>query len=279
MTKLFRANMARLWKSKVFWLEFSALVTFCVLQKIILIQDSVETHPLEETFWIQAFVIGIVLSVFISLFVGSEYEYGTMRNKIISGHSRTHIYLANVFVCILAGWIMCLGCMVFSLLIGVPFLGFFQTELSKILLQGICVFALIGTYGAIYCFFAMLIPNRAITATACVLLSFLLLYAGTALSNRLDEAEYYYIPDSSLGIGEIDDGSHSQWIRNPDYLEGSRRRMYEIAFESLPGGQSLQLSGMMNEHTHYGEMLSASFGWIVLSCGFGLILFRKKDLK
>ena len=153
MTKLFRANMARLWKSKVFWLEFSALVTFCVLQKIILIQDSVETHPLEETFWIQAFVIGIVLSVFISLFVGSEYEYGTMRNKIISGHSRTHIYLANVFVCILAGWIMCLGCMVFSLLIGVPFLGFFQTELSKILLQGICVFALIGTYGAIYCFF------------------------------------------------------------------------------------------------------------------------------
>ena len=55
--------------------------------------------------------------------------------------------------------------------------------------------------------------------------------------------------------------------------------MYEIAFESLPGGQSLQLSGMLNEHTHYGEMLSASFGWIVLSCGFGLILFRKKDLK
>lgn len=278
MTKLFRANLARLWKSRVFWLAFSGLILFCLLQKNSLIQDSVETHPLEETFWIQVYVIGIVLSVFISLFVGAEYEYGTMRNKIISGHSRTHIYLANVFVCILAGWIMCLGCMVSTLLIGVPFLGFFQIELSKIFLEGICVFALIGAYTAIYCFFAMLIPNRAITAIAGILLSFLLLSVATSISNRLDDAEYYYVPDNSLGIGEIDDGSHS-WHRNPYYLEGSERQMYEIAFEVLPGGQSLQLSGMLNQNTDYGEMLLASLGWIVLSCDFGLILFRRKDLK
>ena len=279
MIKLLKANLARLWKNKVFWLGFLVLNVFCIIQKIGIIQDTIEVHYLEETFWIQAYVLGIILSVFISLFIGAEYEYGTIRNKIISGYDRSEIYLANIFACIIAGWIMCMGCLISSLLVGVPFLGFFHTELSEILLQGICVFALSAAYTAIYCFFAMLIHNRAITAIACIMLSFLLLFSGTVVSNRLDESEYYYIPDASLGIGEIDDGSNSEWIRNPDYLEGTKRRIYEIVFEVIPGGQSLQLSGMLNEQTSYIEMFSASLVWIVLSCGCGMLLFCRKDLR
>lgn len=279
MIKLLKANLARLWKNKVFWLGFLVLNVFCIIQKIGLIQDTIEVHYLEETFWIQAYVLGIILSVFISLFIGAEYEYGTIRNKIISGYDRSEIYLANIFACIIAGWIMCTGCLISSLLVGVPFWGFFYTELSEILLQGICVFALSAAYTAIYCFFAMLIHNRTITAIACIMLSFLLLFSGTVVSNRLDESEYYYIPDASLGIGEIDDGSNSEWICNPDYLEGTKRRIYEIVFEVIPGGQSLQLSGMLNEHTSYTEMFSASLAWIIISCGCGVLLFCRKDLR
>ena len=211
-------------------------------------------------------MIGIILSVFISLFVGAEYEYGTIRNKIISGYGRSDIYLANIFTCIIAGWIMCMG--------------FFHVELSEILLQGICVFALSAAYTAIYCFFVMVIPNRTVVAVVCILLSFAQLFFGIVIGNRLDETEYYYIPDASLGIGEIDDGSNSKWIRNLDYLEGTERRIYEIVFEVIPGGQSLQLSGMyFIEHASYMEMFSASAAWIILPCGCGLILFRRKDLR
>ena len=280
MIKLLKANLARLWKNKVFWLGFLVLNVFCIIQKISIIQDTVEVHFLEEAFWIQAYVIGIILSVFISLFVGAEYEYGTIRNKIISGYGRSDIYLANIFTCIIAGWIMCMGCLISSLLVGVPFLGFFHVELSEILLQGICVFALSAAYTAIYCFFVMVIPNRTVVAVVCILLSFAQLFFGIVIGNRLDETEYYYIPDASLGIGEIDDGSNSKWIRNLDYLEGTERRIYEIVFEVIPGGQSLQLSGMyFIEHASYMEMFSASAAWIILSCGCGLILFRRKDLR
>ena len=280
MIKLLKANLARLWKNKVFWLEFLVLNVFCIIQKISIIQDTVEVNFLEEAFWIQAYVIGIILSVFISLFIGAEYEYGTIRNKIISGYDRSDIYLANIFTCIIAGWIMCMGCLISSLFVGVPFLGFFHVELSEILLQGICVFALSAAYTAIYCFFVMVIPNRTVVAVVCILLSFAQLFFGIVIGNRLDETEYYYIPDASLGIGEIDDGSNSKWIRNLDYLEGTERRIYEIVFEVIPGGQSLQLSGMyFIEHASYMEMFSASAAWIILSCGCGLILFRRKDLR
>ena len=280
MIKLLKANLARLWKSKVFWLGFLVLTVFCILQKIGMIQDSMEVHYLEETFWIQAYAIGIILSVFISLFVGSEYEYGTIRNKIILGFGRSDIYLANVLTCIVAGWIMCIGCMISSFLVGGPFLGFFHMELSEILLQGICVFALSAVYAAVYCFFAMVISNRTLVAVICILLSFVLLFSGIVIEKRLGESEYYYIPDGSLGIGEIDDGSHLEWIRNPNYLEGAERRIYEIAFEVIPGGQSLQLSGMCTiEHPSYGVMFLASVAWITVSCGCGVLLFRRKDLK
>lgn len=279
MSKLLSANFARLWKDKIFWLGFCALTAFGMLERIGVAMDSIETHYLEEAFWIQALVIGIVLAVFVSLFVGVEYENGTIRNKIVSGHFRLDIYLANVFVCIAAGWLMCLGCLTASLLVGIPSLGFFHAELSLVFLEGICVFALSAAYASIYCFIAMLNPNRAVTAIVSILLSFLLLFTGTSISNRLDQAQYYYIPDATLGIGEIDDGENSEWILNPDYLEGPKRRVYEIAFEILPGGQSLQLSGMINENSNYTVMFFASLTWIILSCGCGVAFFRKKDVK
>jgi len=285
MLKLLSANFSRLWKDKVFWLSFFVLTAFGAIDRIGVSMDTIETHYLEEAFWIQVLVIGFVLAAFVSLFVGVEYENGTIKNKIASGHFRSDIYLANVIVCIVAGWLMCLGCLISSLLVGVPLLGFFHVELSTIFLEGICVFALSAAYAAIYCFIAMLCPNRTVTAISSILLSFLLLFSGTVISNRLDQSQYYYIPDSSLGIGEIDDTEWTfntdniEWILNPDYLEGTERRAYEIAFEILPGGQSRQLSGMVNENCSYMEMLFASLAWVILSCGCGLAVFRKKDLR
>lgn len=278
MSKLLRANMVRLWKNKVFWLGFLLLTAFGAVQRITMSMD-IETHHLEETFWIVALLIGIVLAVFISLFVGTEFEDGTIRNKIVLGHTRSEIYFANVTACIIAGWLMCLGCLISSLLVGIPLLGFFHTEISTILLEGICVFALSAAYTAIYCFIAMIGLNRAITAVICILLSFLLLFSGTVVSNRLEQDEYYYIPDASLGIGEIDDGQDSEWIHNPDYLEGTERRIYETIFDILPGGQSLQLSGMSDEGGRFTVMLLASLGWVIISSSCGVVIFKKRDLK
>lgn len=279
MLKLLSANFTRLWKNKIFWLGFCLLTAFGAIERIGVSMDTIEEHYLEEAFWIQVLVIGFVLAVFVSLFIGVEYENGTIRNKIASGHFRSDIYCANVIVCIVAGWFMCLGCMIASLLVGVPSLGFFHIALSEVFLQGLCVFSLSAAYAAIFCCIAMLSTNRAVTAIISILIAFFLLVAGTAVSNRLDQSQYYYIPDASLGIGEIDDGGDSEWTLNPDYLEGTERRAYEIVFEILPGGQSLQLSGMLNENTSYSEMLFASLIWVILSCGCGLVFFRKKDLR
>ncbi len=277
MSKLLRANMARLWKSKVFRLSFIAFTAMGAFQRLGMGMDT-ETHYLDEAFWIDALLIGIVLAVFISLFVGTEFEDGTVRNKIVSGHMRWEVYFANVAVCILAGWLMCLGHLISSLLVGIPLLGFFHKEISTVVLEGICVFALSAAYTAIYCFIAMSNSNRTVTAVVCVLLSVLLLYAGGALLDQLEEPEYYYAMNGPLGMGETDDGQDGEWVRNPDYVEGTERRVIETIYDILPGGQSLQLCGMLDSG-RFAVMFLASLGWVVLSSGCGAVIFRKRDLK
>ncbi len=194
MRKLLSANFSRMWKSRIFWLAFIFLTAWGAIQRIAIKMDTGGPQCLEETFWIVTLFIGIVLSVYISLFIGAEFDESTIRNKIIVGHTRSEIYFANVTVCILAGWLMCLGYLISSLLVGIPLLGFFRTELSTVFLQGICVFALIAAYAAIYCFVAMTAQSRALTAITCLLLAFLLLFAGVRILDQLEQAEGYYIP-------------------------------------------------------------------------------------
>ena len=273
MRNLLSANLARLWKSRPFWLGFFALNAICAIQKIGMATDAGEVHPLDEMFWLQALLISVILSAFVSLFAGSEYECGAIRNKISAGHTRAAIYLANMLVCVLAGWIMCLVGLLVSLIVGVPFLGVLHTGLTEVLSQGLCVFALSAAYSAIYCFLSMLISNRAVSAACCILLSFLLLYAGSAAASGLDEPENY-APDKP-SVWEVD----GEPIPNPGYSEGSERQFLEGIFEATPGAQSLQLIGVFDYHIRYGEMFLASCLWTALFSICGLVLFRRKDLK
>lgn len=136
MSKLLRANMVRLWKSKTFWFCFSVMAAFGMLERIGIFLSEGGDGSLDEAFWIGALVMGFVLSVFVSLFVGTEHEAGTIRNKVISGHTRSDIYLANTILCILAGWFMCFGCMAVSLIVGIPLLGFFKRRCRRYFFKG-----------------------------------------------------------------------------------------------------------------------------------------------
>ena len=47
-------------------------------------------------------ILSSIPSFFISFFMGSDYEEGTIRNKIIIGKKRRDIYLSNLLISFLA---------------------------------------------------------------------------------------------------------------------------------------------------------------------------------
>ena len=83
MGNLIRAHFARLWRSPVFWLGTAASAAAGVL------------------LWFPsaaglAVVPPFCCAAVFSLFFGAEHADGTIRNKLIAGHSREAIYLATL---------------------------------------------------------------------------------------------------------------------------------------------------------------------------------------
>lgn len=54
-----------------------------------------QTVVLDSNIFSHILLVPIVFSVFCSLFIGTEYSDGTIRNKIVVGHTRRAIYLAT----------------------------------------------------------------------------------------------------------------------------------------------------------------------------------------
>ena len=110
MLKLLRANLSRLWKTKIFWgaAALLALIGAAIPLKFLIDNRSGASAWTPDTACFTfAFLVPVLLSVLAALFIGSEYSDGTMRNKCIVGHRRGSIYPANLIVCMAAGAMLC----------------------------------------------------------------------------------------------------------------------------------------------------------------------------
>ena len=103
MSRLLSADFAKVKKSRFFWLCIIGMAVFGLYMKImeyISTQQYFSRSPaLHSMLSIYAMVIGFLTAAFVSLFVGTEYSDGTIRNKLIIGHSRAAIYFSNLIAC------------------------------------------------------------------------------------------------------------------------------------------------------------------------------------
>lgn len=276
MSKLLSANFTRLKKDKVFWICFGFMVLigiFIPVNKYMNMKKYNYIQTLDQGFFNYTLLIGVVLSVFCSLFLGTEYNDGTIRNKIVIGHTRTNIYLSNFITCIIADIFLCLAYLVPTLCLGTLLLGFFEADPKLILVFVFGAFVMSFAYAAIDILIAMLNQNKAIVAVLCILSAFLLLFAGVFINARLSSPESY--PGYSYLInGEIIEEEEEP---NPDYLRGTKRKVYEFFYDFLPGGQAIQFSAMLTEHPKRLILYSSII--TILTTGCGLFFFQKKDLK
>lgn len=277
MSKLLHADFARLVRDKIFWFctffMFILGIAMPLMHYNLMLKDGYPMY-MEDAFFIGAAFIGILLSVFCSMFLGTEYNDGTIRNKIIAGQKRPVIYLANLITCTAAGLFMCLACFIPYLCIGIPLLGFFTVEITTVLLFVLCMFFLTVAFSSIFTIFAMLNQNKASTAVACILSAFLLLFAGSYINAQLRETQMY---ESYAYVTEAGEIIIEEAEPNPHYVGGLKRIIYKFLNDFLPGGQSLQIANMSAQ----SQWLLMLYSGIIIAgtTGAGICFFRKKDLK
>ena len=91
MSRLLYSGVVRTRKNKTFWCCIIGMVVLIVavcLNQYYVKQNFHASVVFDKLFLSYALLTGFFLAIFSSLFLGTEYSDGTVRNKFIVGHSR-----------------------------------------------------------------------------------------------------------------------------------------------------------------------------------------------
>ena len=104
MNRLLIANFMRVKKNKLFWAlcGVMSLVSLFMIVNAIVNNDS----QIDNAMCMFVIPVEIAAAVFISIFFGTEYGDGTIRNKLVVGHDRRQIYFANSITAAASGLVL-----------------------------------------------------------------------------------------------------------------------------------------------------------------------------
>ena len=275
MSKLLRANFARLPKSAIFWI---GMVYSLGIGYIAALSITNEHVHIDDVLFSNCIFMPIVAAVFIVLFIGTEYRDGTIRNKLIVGHTRISVYISNFIVCTAALLIMYITNL--AVIVGIGFAngGSMGTPIDSLFLFGRISMVTLIALSAFFLLISMLVHNKASGCVAAIIISVVFLVSAMTISARLRAPEYYdeynvVFMDES---GEIQK-EHGTKIKNPNYMTGTKREIYKFLYDFLPGCQMLQIAGQDPEHPERLPLYSLSI--IIVTTACGTFFFQRKNLK
>ena len=144
MTRLISSDFKKFFNDKLFLVVCILAVIFAVITPflyLIIFGMSEEIDPMTEQMlagyvtakgqFFGAFSFGNNLGLIAPLLIGiilcKDFSFGTVRNKIISGHSRTSIFLSNFIVCTIGLFGIVLAHALLTLAISLPFFDYQST--------------------------------------------------------------------------------------------------------------------------------------------------------
>ncbi|MEA4897352.1 MAG: ABC transporter permease subunit [Eubacteriales bacterium] len=280
MRKLLRADFARLETDKVFWFTIAVMVLLIVLAALSTHRTSIELgiEPKSDGFFTGPFLfVGVALSVFCPTFIGTEYDTGTLRNKLVVGHRRSTVYMANFAVSAATGLLMSLANLLSACALCIPLLGVPQMPLGWL-----CIMILIGllstlALAALLAALSMLVSSRTASALVAVLaVASLLLFSGQ-LYGKLEEPEF--IPSYEMTRTDESGPSASiqKMVPNPYYLRPAQREHLRLFLDALPTGQMVQT--FLQDAPNPVRMMLCSLVVMLVSSAAGMFFFDRKEFK
>ncbi|WP_164169726.1 ABC transporter permease subunit [Ruminococcus flavefaciens] len=290
MKNLLKAEFSRMFRSKLFWIFMVLSVLFSVHS----IYDEA-TRPVMDSYSAEAYgyVFEAALYLYImaycfaaavidSLFISREHADGTVRNKIISGHSRASVYLTELIVCTVTGLIMFI---VNLAIISLPFLkfGIHGMDGWVTMRRIILIAVLIIVINAMFVLFSMLISSRASSIVWTIVFMIIMLVSSGLIQDKLD--------NDSWSRNRREEG---EYYNESEILSATERKIYKAFDRILPTDQVLNtydiddyLSDYKDPSTVSQKKLNTALAGICLLDAVtfavvttaGIALFKRKDLK
>lgn len=276
MNNLIGANFDRLFKSKIFrfaLLAVAAFTLFTVNMECTVALQNNSDKGFEEVAFRMLPYFGIFIACYLSIFLGTDYSDMTVRNKLISGHSRREVYGANLFVCCAASLILFAVWAAIAFCVSAAYYGTASvnaTVLGKLSAGIFTVLSLTSIFAAL----AQTAGGRREAVVAAIILALVIVLMGSYFYNALCEpqtiAEGVYISaEEGVVIGPEKP--------NPAYVGGNMRAVYQAMLIVVPAGQQILIACEKIENPV--TMIAASLAICLLVTAAGYMIFAKKDLK
>lgn len=261
MRNLLSAHFARLWKTRVFWVLLAILLAFAVWpipREIEIISDP--RNVPQERWCLMLFdharLLGPVLAIFVSLFSGGEYDSGAVRNKLISGYTRTAVYLSSLFAVTAAAFLLCLSYTAVAAVGGWFVLGPME-DASPVLPHLLAVLFMCLSYCALFTLVGMNCPKTALSVLLCL-----------GLTGTMFVACQFFISNVILFLSSIDADDKAAALYFLYYLlpmgQGDRLR-------NIQRGSPFDIPPL--------RLIPYSVLFTTAVTAAGLLLFRRKNIK
>lgn len=318
MSKLLHSGIRRYLRSYVFLIAVIATVALGLFASY-----STRYCQFDDMYIMIEFLI---FAVVVSWLIGREVDEGVIRNKIIAGHTKGSIFLSELILATCA-------CVILFLIYAALF-ALFNGYVFEVLSAGYIVKIFVGflllniSMSTIMVVVTCLVPRRAVSGIVNLLLVFAIAYVAYEIDGVLSQPEYITVYDINRNI-YIDEPENESdmWSEepnkgleaNPQYLDGTPRKVCEVLKSILPFGQVLNYMDFLNYYLGYvyydyytgeyikklpegltEEMIEFKPQWadsyengknnmiansiysvvvILMVSGLGYFIFRKKELK
>ena len=274
MRKLLSAYFSRLFKSKLFRIEMLiAMAMSGLLLFVNQFEGASSIKYMDYPYFSQFIYNPVVFAAFITLFIGTEYSDGAIRNKLSTGHSRLAVYGSNLCVSIIMSVLFVLVQIAVCLSIGLLVFEPFRLPMEQILAAAMTACLTAASSAAIYTAMAMNIQNKAFSVITAVALSFAVMLLVSMIAGTLyaPEMVYEYTEKTANGL------TYGPLVPNPGYIRGTARTIAQWVNDILPQGQLYSLYAY--DFDRYARWPLTSAMVLVVSTVLGYYSFSKKDIK
>lgn len=272
MNKLLKAGFFRLRKDVIFWLFLFLSVG---MAGFTLFRASTSSTEVVLDNLVKEYItyIGLFIAIFVSIFVGKEYSEGIVRNKVVVGHRRIFIYLANLVITSTVSVLCVFLYMAIILAIGIPLFGPMQMTMGQFLIGIGNMLLIIIAFCSIDHWITMLCSEITVSTTICTLLFIAMFIAAGALGVTANSSPYVHHTYT-------DENGNSHIISqepSPNYPGDQVVKTARIVYLFLPQGQAQELWD--NDSEYMNQMFLYSFVLIAVVNLSGIYFFSKKELK
>ena len=280
MSNLLRAQLRRTLRGRLFWVE---LAVATLLALTILLNGYFGTNLTNAyVFKLVARMFGYapLMGVFVGLFTahlwGGDYEFGTLRNPLISGHSRLAVYGSKLCCASLAGLAVMGVWLLLNLAVGLPLLGRPGLSDGMLVCYALASLLMVLALAALCTLLASLVSSRSAAYLLCLGAVAAMVIVGMVLYDHFSEP--YLVPTGLMTVPDKATGELVTYVpRNEQYVGGTARVVLELALCLLPGGQGVLLCEQGAEHMVLLPVCSLLV--LVGTTLLGVQQFQRKELR